>query len=352
MKHVYLCFALSLLVLAGFGQQQPLQLQQESGKLFLQHKVAPKENWYSIGRLYNVPPNQAASFNGTAITRGLVIGESLRIPMLPANFTQDGAAGADEVLVPVYHTVKEKEGLYRISQNYNKVPLEKLRAMNNLSSDEIAVGTPLVIGYLKVKKDLSPLAASGSVAPAKKTSPPVAQAEPVKKDPPVTPKPEPVKKETAPVKTEPVQPKTEPVTTQKTDPPTPKTEPVPVPKTTPANTSGGVSSVGGGAFRSAFETQTRGGNPATEQPGLSAAFKSTSGWKDGKYYILMNKVTPGTIVRVTNPANSRVIYAKVLGEIPPMKENDGLFARISNAAAAELGLGEGRFDLQFGWTAQ
>jgi hypothetical protein len=35
-----------------------------------------------------------------------------------------------------------------------------------------------------------------------------------------------------------------------------------------------------------------------------------------------------------------------------MKENEGLAARISNAAAAELGIGEGRFELQLGWTLQ
>jgi hypothetical protein len=41
-----------------------------------------------------------------------------------------------------------------------------------------------------------------------------------------------------------------------------------------------------------------------------------------------------------------------LGEIPPMKENEGLAARISNAAASALGLGEGRFDVQLSWTKQ
>lgn len=310
-----------LLSLAGFGQSPQLSLQQEGGKLFLSHKVVPKENWYSVGRMYNVSPNQVAAFNGTSISRGLVIGETLKIPMTPANFTQEGGAGADEVMVPIYHRVKEKEGLYRISQTYNKVPVDRLKAMNKLASEEIPVGSSLVVGYLKVKKDLSPLASAG------KASVPVAKTEP--EAPPKT--------DTKPVvKTEPVAP-----------PPAAK----PVQASEPIS-SGGAQSASGGAFRSLFESQVRGSSPAIVTEGVAASFKSTSGWKDAKYYVLMNKVTPGTIVRITNPENDRSIFAKVLGEIPPMKENEGLAARISNAAVAELGLAEGRFDVKLAWTPQ
>ncbi len=351
MKHIYLWLASFLILSITQGQQQPLTLLQEGGKLYLNHKVVPKDNWYSVGRLYNIAPNQAASFNSTSISRGLSIGETLKIPMSSTNFTQDGSAGSDEVLVPVYHTVKEKEGLYRISQAYDKVPLEKLRAMNNLATDDISVGTPLVVGYLKVKKAVSPLASSGkpavgqpvaqkSTAPAEKPAAKATESPATKADKEVaaaskTESQPPPKQEAAavPVKEQPPAPK--PVTRQET--------------TTP---SGGVQSGSGGAFRGLFEEQTRGGSPGTVTTGSVAAFKSTSGWKDGKYYILMNKVMPGTVVRVTNPQNARSIFAKVLGEIPPMKENEGLAARISNAAAAELGIGEGRFELQLGWTLQ
>ena len=74
--------------------------------------------------------------------------------------------------------------------------------------------------------------------------------------------------------------------------------------------------------------------------GSASIFKSTSGWQDAKYYALMNNISPGTVVRITNPVNSRIIFAKVLGELPPGKENDGLLIRISNAAAAELKINE------------
>ena len=70
--------------------------------------------------------------------------------------------------------------------------------------------------------------------------------------------------------------------------------------------------------------------------GEAAVFKSTSGWQDAKYYALMNNITPGTIIRITNSSNKRIIFAKVLGELPPGRENEGLLIRISNSAAAEL----------------
>jgi hypothetical protein len=52
---------------------------------------------------------------------------------------------------------------------------------------------------------------------------------------------------------------------------------------------------------------------------------------------------------VHNPANNKIIYAKVLGEIPPGKESEGLLIRISNAAAAELQLADGRTNLDVSW---
>ena len=76
--------------------------------------------------------------------------------------------------------------------------------------------------------------------------------------------------------------------------------------------------------------------------GVAGTFKSTSGWTDGKYYALMNGVPVGSIIRVSG-LNGKTIYAKVLGQLPEMKESNGLIIRISNAASAELGLGEGKF---------
>ena len=80
--------------------------------------------------------------------------------------------------------------------------------------------------------------------------------------------------------------------------------------------------------------------------GFSGIFKSTSGWNDGKYYALMNNVTVGTIVKVNYPSTNKFIYAKVLGELPDMKESAGLSLRISDAAAKELGAVNSKFNVE------
>jgi hypothetical protein len=93
----------------------------------------------------------------------------------------------------------------------------------------------------------------------------------------------------------------------------------------------------GGRFKRDF---TDGGRSVMGQAGI---FKSTSGWQDGKYYALINNVPVGAIVKITDQATGKSVYAKVLGQLPDMRESAGLTVRLSNAAAAELGEREGRF---------
>jgi hypothetical protein len=54
----------------------------------------------------------------------------------------------------------------------------------------------------------------------------------------------------------------------------------------------------------------------------------------------MDAVQPGTIVKVINPDNNKAVYAKVLGEMSGIRQNEGLNIRISNAAAAALQIQE------------
>lgn len=322
----YLCF-IFLALLGNAVSAQTLNIQREGEKLFLPHKVAPKENWYSIGRIYNASPKEMAPFNNTTLDKGLAIGQQIKIPLTPSNFLQSGQQGVDEVLVPLYHKVKEKEGLYRISQMYNKVSPEQLKAWNKMKSDELSTGTELIVGYLKVKQDLSPLAKNGQPS---MIAEPVAKTSKPEKESPVKPVNAPPAKETA-AKTV---PSGKPVS-ENLPPVVPVSKPMNVPDAPGTE----------GAFASLFAEQTK-NNPGTKISGQGASFKSTSGWKDGKYYVLMNKVTPGTIIKISSPVTNKTVYAKVLGEIPPGKENEGLLIRLSNSASAQLQAPEGRFEVQ------
>jgi hypothetical protein len=270
-----------------------------------------------------------APFNNTSIDKGLAIGQSLKIPLTGANFLQSGQPGSDEVVVPLYHTVHDKETLYRIGQLYNKVPPEQIKSWNKLSNDELTNGKNLIVGYLKVKKDLSPLAKGGQTS---------------------APPPAVVKTETKPVD-KPTGTESKPA--EKKDlPPAKPAETKPPAKVEPTQTTTPVSFGMGGAFKSLYDEQIKSGGSVQNVSGKGASFKSTSGWKDGKYYVLMNKVQPSTVVKITNAVNGKFVYAKVLGEIPPIKENDGLIVRISNAATTELLMDEGSYQVEITWTKQ
>ncbi|MFM7671121.1 MAG: LysM peptidoglycan-binding domain-containing protein [Bacteroidota bacterium] len=80
---------------------------------------------------------------------------------------------------------------------------------------------------------------------------------------------------------------------------------------------------------------------------LCAVFKSESGHTDGKHYVLIDNLIPGTVVRLYNPGNKKEAFAKVLGEMPRIKQNEGLDIRISDATASYLGLlANDRYTLQ------
>jgi hypothetical protein len=320
------------------AQQKPLMVEGVSPGLYITHKVATKENYYSIGRLYNISPKEIAPFNKLALEAGLSLNQVIQVPLSGSNFLQSGNAAPDEVVVPVYYTVKEKEGLFRVSENHNKVPIEFLTSWNKLSNTALPKGTILIIGFLKVKKELSAFASMAVNKPAD-----VAVATPITPAVSAPPVKTPVKEPVVPVVTAPPvkTPVKDPVVPVVTVPPVKKEVTIPVAKEVTVVTTRNLD---GGAFKTEFERQAKNRNLINES-GLAAVFKSTSGWEDGKYYCLHNTAAPGTILKITNANTGKTVYAKVLDIIPDIKQNAGLIIRLSNAAADELGTtADAKFD--------
>jgi LysM repeat protein len=317
--------------------QSDLSVQGTSPDLYLLHTVQPKETWYSIGRIYNSPAKEIATLSGVTMDK-LNIGQQLKVPLSAHNFSQDGKKAADEVFVPVYHIVGEKEWMYRISQNHNKIPVETLEKWNGVTNDHLQAGMKLIVGYLKVKTAQSSLAASG----VKKIITPVATtggtvAKPATEQPVVkTEKPA----ETKPAETKPAETKEPEAKKEELKKEEPKKEdnkigaPPPVVEEKPEANYAGYK---GGYFRSGYSGKGK------STAGNAGIFRSTSGWKDGKYYALMNDVPVGTIVKITYTSTNKSVFAKVLGQLPDMRESVGLTVRLSDAAAAELGAEMGKF---------
>lgn len=303
------------------AQKLPLIIQGSAPRFYLDHEVGPKENYYSLGRLYNCSPSQdIAPFNKLDMKEGLKIGQEIMIPLQEKNFSQDAAVSAGEVLVPVFCKIGKGESLGMVASRF-KVSQKSLKAWNGLSSDQVQSGKNLIVGYLKVNKENSTL----STVSVKVTDAPIELEEVKKNNIPVDESPrarEPEVRIKEPVRAEP----------EKKEVPKDQGRDIP-------------SKLSGGYFRSQYDKQMK-GKSAENQEGMAGIFKSSSGWDDGKYYCLYNAAQSGNIIRITNPSNQRVVYAKVLDAIPDMKQNEDIILRLSNAAAAELGVTDGKFQCE------
>ena len=300
-------------------QAQKADLYVKSGEksLYLEHKVAPKESFFSVGRLYNVHPKHIAGFNKLDINKGLQIDQRLRIPLTDTNFTQKGNSGT-----PVYFKAGAPISLVQVSQSHNNVPASSLRSWNGLSGDQVKKDSKLIIGFLLSKEMPSVTIKAKPVAVTEEKventpPPPVlveAKKEPVKPAEEPTPQPEikqpeirqPEKKEEKSVSPPVIEPGTENM----------------------------------GYFKTSFDQQVKKTPVSKEETVTSGIFKTASGWQDQKYYMLIDGVAPGTIIRISNPSNTRVIFAKVLGEMNGIRQNEGFAIRMSNAAAAALAISD------------
>jgi LysM repeat protein len=336
-KVIFILLALPLFVKA---QEGSLMAEGTAGNLYLNHTAVAKENFYSIGRLYNISPKEIAPFNNLAMDKGFSIGQNLKIPLKAENFIQSNSVAVGEAAVPVYHKVEAKETLYQLSTLFNKVPVASLKAWNNLQDDVVSPGQGLIIGYLKVKKDLSSLSQNSVTMPTVKSEAAavvVKEKEPAKKE--IAPKPAEVKETVkAPVK-EVVKPVVVEKVVEKKVEPIVKKDPIVTRVEAVADVDESEArDFKGGIFKSLY---SNGGNEAS---GTAGVFKSTSGWEDGKYYCLHNAASQGTIIKITNKANGKFVYAKVLDVMPDLKQNNNLQIRISNAAADILGAGLSNFE--------
>ncbi|HET9826659.1 MAG TPA: LysM peptidoglycan-binding domain-containing protein [Chitinophagaceae bacterium] len=321
MKNVLL--SICVLLFAGKGlqaQTDDLVIKNNPKGSYVDHKVLPKENFYSIGRLFYVNPKHLASFNSLDMTKGLKIGQVIKIPLTDTNFNQITGNG-----LPVYYITSNSESLYRVSTSNKNVLIERLRKWNNLTNDNVAAGSRLVVGFL----------ASDAVAAAKVTAP--QKTEPINKNDQV------VKSQAPIVETarNPIQRKVE---SQKKEERSQNPEVAQVQpskdETKPVQHVVSVQSSKQGYFQSSFEQQIKQQPISKEQTVTAGIFKTASGWSDEKYYLLMDGIEAGTILKITNPANNKIIYAKLLGEMNGLKQNEGLNLRISNAAASALDISD------------
>ncbi|MDB5206433.1 MAG: LysM peptidoglycan-binding protein [Flavisolibacter sp.] len=297
----FLFITLALFFASWLHAQEIIARHSDKG-LYVSHTVAAKETFYSLGRLYAIPPKDIAALNNLDMEKGLNIGQIVNIPLTAANFSQDVQKGQ-----PVYYVVGEKEGLYRVSVNNNKVLMANLRKWNGLKADAVSAGQKLIVGFIPshdgaavANKTVVPEKKEPLKMPEEKTGVAVNEEKPVEKKAALTEK---------------------------------KAE-------APRISNTAVNDGNGGYFKASFDQQVKGQPIKKDDVATAGIFKTASGWQDAKYYALIDGVEPGTIIRITNPNNSKAIYAKVLDKMTGIRQNQGYTIRVSNAAATALNIAD------------
>lgn len=332
-----------------------------------EHTIVQGETLSAIAVKYNTTVGDIMRFNGMNAKSQLNIGQKIKIPNGPVAATTNTPTAPSPTTTkvavindkaPITHTVVKGDNMYRLTKTYNVSDVQ-LRSWNNMQDNNIQIGQLLVVGGVSPNykapissPDIVKVAEPASnrlpgqtdnpninVIEEKKPSDIVKVAEPVKNNPSTgvvveEKKPSDIVKVAEPASNR-LPGQTNDPTEKKVGSTLPET---PVYKE-PEVVNGSDRFVGKeGFFAQYFERRQIDKNTTSGEAGI---FKSVSGWTDKKYYVLINDIAPGTIVRVTG--NGKSICAKVLGPLPSMKDDNGLKFRISNAAQNVLGLDNDRF---------
>lgn len=117
-----------------------------NGKLIIIHSVNPKESYYSIGRLYNVPAKEISSYNKIKI---LQPGTSIKVPTNRPFISVSNqpvakiAKSRTKETLPdddlVSYKVGPKETLFAIAKRFN-THVESIKKINNLKGNSLTIG--------------------------------------------------------------------------------------------------------------------------------------------------------------------------------------------------------------------
>lgn len=250
---------------------------------YVQYKPKVGETVEQIAGIAALSPEKLLSLNGVKPGENSRLPAFWRIPITSSNL-QKNAGG-----LPVYHVIERGDNLYRINLMYFQPGISQLQEWNSIKLNSLKDGELLLIGYL-----------GGGIPPVAATTNPIAVVPPA-----------------APVYI------------------TDSSSVLRQEKIEAAATEG--------YFAAAFNNTVQ-GKSWQERSGLCATFKSITGWNDQRYYVLMNDVPVGSIVRIS-AGGDKFICASVLGPIPDLKINKGLLIRLSNAAAQQLDMNESVFSV-------
>jgi LysM repeat protein len=295
------------------------------------HVISKGETLTMLAKKYNTTVSNIMRANGMNAKSKLTIGEKVKIPSAntPAEETvaqktvahKTSAKSINDTSV-ITHYVLQGETLFGIGKKFG-VTVEQLKQWNNLADDNIHFGQLLAVSdagkNLVSSRYSEQQSIEASKAEVPKTEAPTVEAATNNAAIP--------KNESSPDIT--TQQSTFLIVKKNTQ----NAIPLNSTNATSANKSAGY-----------FAKEFPNGSSVKNLSGDAMTFKTVTGWKDKKYYILTNEIPAGKIVKVSS-LSGKSVYAKVLWTLDNTKMNEGLSFRISDAAASTLGVKESKFNL-------
>lgn len=261
-------------------------IENSAGKKVILHKIEPKENYYALGRKYNVAPKAIMDFNSNV---ALSIGQIIKIPtdrpfaeQKPVSFNSSSNTTQNNGKRESTHVVQAKETLYSIASKYN-MRVDDLRLLNNLKTSALSIGQTLKV-LVNDEVSLKPEVVKNTQ----------------------TGKPEVVREQI-----------TKPETKIKYLDSTDSNSGIEIPK-------------------------NRYGITEKNEKGI-AVWINDENLDATKSYALHKLAPVGTIVKITNPMTNRSVFAKVVGKYTENETTKDVIIVITKAASDALGALDKRF---------
>lgn len=269
------------------------------------HRVVKGETVFMLARRYHVPPAILAEANKLSYQDGLRESTIVTIPLGAYNLQSQKPANMAEART-LYYKVGAEDNLYRISRHAG-VPQRTLVQWNSLPEAVVKPGQKLLVGW--VLYDATQISGAGS--------------------PTVQPAPKPN-----------ITYITQPQVVQKrVDTPKYVLDPASVPAPDTATESQAPAVV---TLQDLFKEQTLQEQNLVWEKGSAAFFAMTTQAKGASVFAFHNKAAKGSVIRVKNMNNGKVVFVKVLGPLPLTKQYYNCIIGLSASAKAALGVRDER----------
>jgi LysM repeat protein len=261
------------------------------GKKVILHKLEPKDNYFSIGRRYNIKPSIIIKFNSNA---SMQVGNIIKVPTelpfisttLPASNNTGAATTTDTSTPATEYRVSAGETLYAIARRFN-IKVEDIVSQNSLKTNSLQPGQ-----ILKIK--ITAVTAAPTPVPVV-----VQQAQVL----------QPAKRDTA--------------------------------LTNQADSS---------ALADRRLPSNRYGITERNEKGVATYMDDAGMGLDPNKKLVLHRTAPvGTVLKITNPMTNRTTFAKVVGRFTENEANKDVVIVLTKSAADALGALDKRFHVNISY---